>query len=237
VVSHGGGVAVREDFYEVVDGVRAPPAYDVLVTNPPYSGDHVEKLLMFCVASNKPWFVLVPNFVYTNPYYSKVLANETSNSTNGGGGVESAPVKPFYLVPKLRYEYVVPPGVRSGYVGEVKTAPFLSFWFCDLQARTAPFVHRWRADAASTAAATAQTSRATIPPRPLLAGHLSQIPHAMRAQYDPSRRRLRPKQREAGARRKRAHESEKEAEYVSKRAAVPCRFGDACTRSGCWYAH
>lgn len=227
---------VNEDFYEVVDGKRPPPSYDILVTNPPYSGDHVEKLLKFCVASGKPWFVLVPNFVYTNPYYSRVLANkETGSILDGGVNLNgAAPVKPFYVVPQVRYEYVVPRGVRAGHAGEVKTAPFLSFWFCDLQSRTAAFIRQWRTEEAATAPS---TLLGAAPPRPLMVGHLSQLPHHMRAKYDPSRRRLRPKQREANARRKRARDAEEDAAFRNARALEPCRFGASCTRPGCWFSH
>ena len=30
------------------------PAHDVLVTNPPYSGDHVERLLRWCRGNGRP---------------------------------------------------------------------------------------------------------------------------------------------------------------------------------------
>ena len=40
------------------------PEYDILITNPPYSGDHVERLLTYCVNSNKPFILLLPNYVY-----------------------------------------------------------------------------------------------------------------------------------------------------------------------------
>jgi hypothetical protein len=38
-------------------------SYDVLVTNPPYSADHKERALGFCLASAKPWLLLLPNYV------------------------------------------------------------------------------------------------------------------------------------------------------------------------------
>ena len=52
-----------EDFYARV-AANDVPDYDVLVTNPPYSGDNVEKLLQFCKQSNKPFALLMPNYVY-----------------------------------------------------------------------------------------------------------------------------------------------------------------------------
>ena len=156
--------------------------------------------------------------------------------------VGATPVKPFYIVPKVRYEYVVPRGVRNGYAGEVKTAPFLSFWFCDLQDRTGAFIRQWRTTEPAETATNAPSKSALNPDtmsssRPLLVGHLSQLPHTMRAKYDPSRRRLRPKQRDAHARRKRARDAEEEAAFRSARAMELCRFGASCTRPGCWFSH
>ena len=51
-----------EDFYGKV-AAGTVPEYDVLVTNPPYSHDHIERLLRYCATCKRPWFVLVPNFV------------------------------------------------------------------------------------------------------------------------------------------------------------------------------
>jgi hypothetical protein len=41
------------------------PEFDVLLTNPPYSDDHPDRLVRFACASGKPWLLLVPNWVYT----------------------------------------------------------------------------------------------------------------------------------------------------------------------------
>ena len=35
------------------------PDFDVLVTNPPFSGDHIEKLMAFCAKKKKPSFLLM----------------------------------------------------------------------------------------------------------------------------------------------------------------------------------
>lgn len=44
-----------EDFYKVIKEKQVP-AHDVLVTNPPYSTDHVKKLMEFATSNNKPFF-------------------------------------------------------------------------------------------------------------------------------------------------------------------------------------
>lgn len=71
------------------------PPFDVLVTNPPYSGDHIEKLLNFTAKTSKPCFLLLPNYVATKPYYLK-----SSFRTNAN---------PIFVTPrKGRYLYQAP---------------------------------------------------------------------------------------------------------------------------------
>jgi hypothetical protein len=85
---------VKEDFYQVHLENRLP-RYDVMVTNPPYSGSNMEKILRICSAQNKPWFLLLPNYVYTKDYFSSILK------------LNKYPV--FYVVPtKSRYLYTTP---------------------------------------------------------------------------------------------------------------------------------
>jgi hypothetical protein len=84
----------KEDFYKVYDEGRMPE-YDILLTNPPYSGSNMEKLVRICCASQKPWFLLMPNYVYTKDYYTSFLL--------------SCSPSPFYVVPsKQRYCYTTP---------------------------------------------------------------------------------------------------------------------------------
>jgi len=262
----------NEDFYKVIeDGLI--PEYDVLVTNPPYSGDHVERILRFCADSKKPWFLLVPNYVYVRPCYAatfgsiasihgqKQKMNEKNKDAAKNSGAEtmvgdassvtkkgsnsspSSPTRPFFLVPSIRYEYVVPPGVRRDEL-EVKTAPFLSFWYIGMQSSLcADFFRDWRAEGKELPAAGAASSRASAPlrnqllSRPLLVGHPSQLPHNMRAQYDPTRRRLRKKQREAFSRKKRGEETAREEARALAFSSQPCRFAGACWRPDCRYFH
>lgn len=59
------------DFYKLC---LAPPEFDVLVTNPPFSADHMEKTLAFAAKCGKPWAVLIPDFCSKKGYWSKVLS-------------------------------------------------------------------------------------------------------------------------------------------------------------------
>ena len=51
-----------EDFYGLLREGRVPP-HDVLVTNPPYSEIHIQRLLLFCRGHDKAYFLLLPDFV------------------------------------------------------------------------------------------------------------------------------------------------------------------------------
>jgi len=109
----------NQDFYANIANNKIPD-YDLLITNPPYSGEHMEKLLNFAAGSQKPYLLLLPHFVYSKEYYRR------SNIQQGI----------FYLVPKSRYSYLPPQWVaaNSGSAalakGKTQTAPFPSFWYC-----------------------------------------------------------------------------------------------------------
>lgn len=103
----------REDFYKVIEQ-QTLPEFDVLVTNPPYSGDHPMALLKFIKqqSEKKPFLLLMPNWVYTKDYYS-ILPADTL----------------FYVSPHARYLYTTPKGRRQKKSGKV-TSPFPSIWYC-----------------------------------------------------------------------------------------------------------
>ena len=121
--------------------VRWPqvPPHDVLITNPPYSGDHMKRILRFAAENGtrrrppqllappartrrrqyrsppagRPWLLLLPNFVYRKRDFSDVLAG--------------AAAPPFFVVPRQRYTYYAP-GRQDDRCQA--TAPFDSFWYC-----------------------------------------------------------------------------------------------------------
>ena len=114
-----------EDFYQVIqDG--CVPQHDVLVTNPPYSGDHFERLLKFCSENNKPALLLIPDHLSKKKYVHDYIDNY------------------FFLTPAERYFYWTPEGLRKkGSEGDDKkktkqhknlmlgtrNSPFASHWF------------------------------------------------------------------------------------------------------------
>merc|ERR1719162_319128 len=56
------------------DSSKLPP-FDILITNPPYSGDHINRLMQYLVTnttlsnSSTPWFLLMPNWVHKKEFY------------------------------------------------------------------------------------------------------------------------------------------------------------------------
>jgi hypothetical protein len=107
----------KEDFYAMQEN-NMVPEYDVLVTNPPYSGDHVERLLKFCIQSKKPYFLLMPNYCYMKDYYLRLFSkgNPLTNFQ-------------FYVTPLKRLLYTTPKGRRQQKSGKF-TSPFPTFWYC-----------------------------------------------------------------------------------------------------------
>jgi hypothetical protein len=110
---------VKEDFYKRM-AANDLPEYDVLVTNPPYSEDHMDKLIRFVFSTNKPWFLLLPNYVYCKPYYEAQIH-----------GTKYCSPLTFYVTAEKRYLYTTPKGRRQAKSGKF-TSPFPSFWYCNL---------------------------------------------------------------------------------------------------------
>lgn len=102
----------KEDFYAILAS-RSTPPHDVLITNPPYSQDHMERLFRYVSSSSKPYCLLLPNYVYMKDY---VFRSPHIS-------------KLFFLVPTTRYLYTTPKGRRQQKSGKF-TSPFPSFWYC-----------------------------------------------------------------------------------------------------------
>ena len=113
----------KEDCY-VVWKSNSEPQYDVFLTNPPYSEDHIEKLMTHITSpsfGNKPWLLLMPTWVHKKDYYINATTNNQKRTCN-----------PFYIVPKKRYVYKPPSNFREKKESDVhkKSSPFVSMWYC-----------------------------------------------------------------------------------------------------------
>lgn len=113
---------VREDFYARV-ARRETPEFDVLVTNPPWSGDHIERCLRFCRKSGRPWALLLPNFVYMNERRDHWQAIMRLSYASG-----APPADPLCVVPRQPYRYAER-FLKSA--RDVRTRYF-AFWCVDL---------------------------------------------------------------------------------------------------------
>ena len=107
--------------------------FDVLVTNPPYSEDHIERLIQFVTSdvfmlSQKPWFLLLPQWVHKKEYF----INATIKSNLNAQRYQPSNIQPFYVIPKKRYVYTPPPNFRVPTKSDVhkKSSPFVSMWYC-----------------------------------------------------------------------------------------------------------
>ena len=114
----------REDFYksdlyrafeEEGEGAafrgRAAASYDVLVTNPPYSSTHKERILALALASGRPWCLLLPAYVAEKAYYTTLT--------------EAAAARPFFVQPRRRYDFDHVLGAGHDH------SHFESVWFVD----------------------------------------------------------------------------------------------------------
>jgi len=115
-----------EDLYAVAEEGRVP-VYDVIVTNPPYSDDHISRLLNFVRINGKPCCSLLPDYVCMSKKYRRSL--RILDLRNGAA----------YLSPRKRYDYWTPGGMRAAHTDKnknahrnaflgVRTSPFRSFW-------------------------------------------------------------------------------------------------------------
>ena len=96
----------NRDFYKDVKLSKVPD-YDILITNPPYSGDNKEKCVEYAAFSEKPWLLLLPNYVATKEYFTRTFADFAS---------------PCFVVPNTAYEYDHP---KQNTVRNI-----MSIWIC-----------------------------------------------------------------------------------------------------------
>jgi hypothetical protein len=139
-------------FYQDIEDHKIP-AYDMLITNPPYSDDHMQRLMEFLIASNKPWAMLVPDYTATKDWYVKLISgcfvpdpHTLATSIKVGTNYVAAPprasildagkpsaavgVEPVYVVSSAWYDFKHPQGVGH------EKSHFKSFWIAWFGKRT-----------------------------------------------------------------------------------------------------
>ncbi|KAJ1629609.1 hypothetical protein T492DRAFT_1009568 [Pavlovales sp. CCMP2436] len=175
----------NEDFYAQIE-LGTVPEHDVIVTNPPYTSNHVQRLLNFCASIPQPCCLLLPSYVYCKDFY-------------GEGSGSWGELEPFYLAPPCRYKYKSPQGALnaqgerrksgSGSSGQV-TAPFTSFWYLKAAPPTRAALQSWWSSGASSEARSGPCAGC------VLVRGADELPHAMRDATDPSRKRMAVGERE-----------------------------------------
>lgn len=86
----------REDFYKLANSGRLPP-HDMLVTNPPFSGTHIQRALTFCASNgDTPWAVLLPWDVVQRSWWKDIAVKLTRNDKAAS---------PMFIVPQSRYSF------------------------------------------------------------------------------------------------------------------------------------
>lgn len=107
----------NSDFYQRIQDNDIPP-HDIIVTNPPYSENHIEKLLHFVTTkSEKPFCLLMPNWVARKTEYKSLTGDATDHL--------------LYLSPIQPYTYTMPSwNTKPEHVQETgETTPYLSSWY------------------------------------------------------------------------------------------------------------
>jgi hypothetical protein len=122
-----------EDFHKLVAS-GSVPQHDVLVTNPPYSAEHLPKLFEHCASSGKAWALLLPWFVVRKPWFKAYAAGSD---------------KVAYLCPSKRYFFLPPKSMVAAGRDKV-TAPFDTFWYLHMGSTAAQkeILAGWRTERA-----------------------------------------------------------------------------------------
>lgn len=76
----------NRDFYEDVEKGTVPGPYDVLVTNPPFSDDHIPRLMRFLLGSGKPWAFVAPDYIAAKDWYVDIIREHFEAAPPTGKG-------------------------------------------------------------------------------------------------------------------------------------------------------
>ena len=96
----------------------AVPKYHVLLTNPPYSADHIRRVVHYAIKSGKPWAMLLPSNVLQRDWFVSIT--------------EKSKCKMVFVAPFSRYSFVVPDSDTSTSTstsGESTHTPLATIWF------------------------------------------------------------------------------------------------------------
>lgn len=151
----------NEDFYDRCSKQEDCPAFDVFLTNPPFSADHLERLFggflrNLTLRTNgftdrKPWFVLCPDYTARKPFFFKLKEDMVAAGLS----------PPFYLGPSREaYSFTAPASLVDGGVllpesshrpinpitktQDVLAGSFQCCWIISLGERQAEILKWWK---------------------------------------------------------------------------------------------
>ena len=107
----------NRDFYQQIRS-NCIPEHDVLITNPPYSGEHKSKLLQYLLGRKLsphgaiPFMLLLPAYTATKSYWKDFTEAQVAEAW-----------KIQYYMPSSSYNFVHPEGTGKA------LPPFYSCWF------------------------------------------------------------------------------------------------------------
>ena len=106
----------NRDFYATISTDETIPKHHVLITNPPYSDDHIDRLLTYVSRyPERPFCLLMPNWVARKRNYQSLLT-----------------LPHFFLSPLQPYTYQMPQWIQEkpDHVPDDRTTtPYLSSWY------------------------------------------------------------------------------------------------------------
>jgi len=125
----------KRDFYQDIQ-TKSIPAFDIFVTNPPYSLNHKERCVEFAMQQlttfGKCFFLLMPNYVANKDYFRRFIKVPPSTQHTDP---DSTP-QILYFIPNTPYEYEHPEGTGKS------VPPFASIWFCGMTKKQAYFLQQ-----------------------------------------------------------------------------------------------
>jgi len=169
-----------EDFYAVAANHRTPE-FEILLTNPAYSGDHIPRLLDFVgrevLPSGRAFALLLPAYVCAKDYYVRSLERHPRLS-------EAA-----FLCPRKRYVFWTPAGLRSKRQAHAsalgnRTSPFVTFWYLHFGQHHQEVLRWWRS-AAAAGGGKDKNGRRTLPDC-ILARTINELPKGVRPATNPA---------------------------------------------------
>ncbi|ORC88489.1 uncharacterized protein TM35_000161270 [Trypanosoma theileri] len=105
VVQHWNTLGVQRvihenrDFYKDIEDDKVPHEYDMLITNPPFSGDHIERMFSYLVGAKKPFAFLVPDYTATKEWYKTAVRRHFTAAPPTGKGDINAPRRTRPTIP------------------------------------------------------------------------------------------------------------------------------------------